>query len=296
MPTYRLSKTVSLMRGARAFLRLEAGVTRGSAPDDTQRTRAKKHKAARPDTENKRQQPSQKQGRGRPKVRTSARGKSKTTRKAEGPTETGSLPDFLILGAEKGGTSTFYWTLCRHPRVERATKKEVHFFDSSRRWFEKGVGWYRSQFPAPTWRDGLKVITGEATPYYLFHPYSPGRASTTVPDAKLIALLRNPVDRAYPRHAYRARGIYVDQLKRWHEHFDPDQLLVLKSEDYFADPVGTMHRVHVFLGLPKSDEIIERRKKRPYQPMDPATRRRLEEYFEPHNQELYEYLGVDFGW
>jgi hypothetical protein len=274
-------------------------------------------------------------------VRTSSRGKSKTARKGEVPTQTGSLPDFLILGTEKGGTSTFYWTLCRHPRVERATKKEVHFFDSSRRWFEKGVGWYRSQFPAPTWRDGLKVVTGEATPYYLFHPYSPGRASTTVPDAKLIALLRNPVDRAYsayrqrvrnrqeslsfeealeaeeertsgeleklladetyhdrayPRYAYRARGIYVDQLKRWHEHFDPDQLLVLKSEDYFADPVGTMHRVHEFLGLPKSDEIIERRKKQPYQPMDPATRRRLEEYFEPHNQELYEYLGVDFSW
>jgi Sulfotransferase domain len=315
-------------------------VTRGSTPDDTQGTQAKKLKAIRPRIGNKRQQLAQKQEIDQLKVRTSARGNSKTTVKAEGGTELGSLPDFLIIGTEKGGTSTLYWTLCQHPHVEPATKKEVHFFDSHR-WFEKGVGWYRSQFSAPTWRDGRKVITGEATPYYLLHPFSPGRASTTVPDAKLIALLRNPIDRAYsayrqrvkrgqeslsfeealeveeertsgelekmladetyhnrvyPWYAYRARGIYVDQLKRWHEHFDPDQLLVLKSEDYFADPIGLVGRVHAFLGLPKSDIVIESRKKRPYQPMDPATRRRLEGFFKPHNRRLYEYLGVDFGW
>ncbi len=70
----------------------------------------------------------------------------------------------------------------------------------------------------------------------------------------------------------------------------------MRSEDYFANPKGTVQHVHEFLGLPKSDVVIERRKKRPYQPMDLSTRRRLEEFFEPHNRRLYEYLDVDFGW
>ncbi|MBA2534466.1 MAG: sulfotransferase domain-containing protein [Rubrobacter sp.] len=264
----------------------------------------------------------------------------KASKKARDDVGTGVLPDFLILGTEKGGTSTLYWTLCQHPLIEPATKKEVHFFDS-RRWFEKDVRWYRSQFPALPPGDGRMAVTGEASPYYLLHPHTPRRAFITVPDAKLIALLRNPIDRAYsayrhklrrgqetlsfeealegeeertvgelgrmladetyrsrayPLYSYQARGIYVDQLIRWHEHFDPDQLLVLKSEDYFTNPKGITERVHEFLGLPKSDVVIERRKKLPYQPMDPATRRRLEEYFEPHNRRLYDYLGVDFGW
>jgi Sulfotransferase domain len=267
----------------------------------------------------------------------------------EGPGSTGNaalgaLPDFLIIGTEKGGTTFLYWKLCQHPYVEPAHEKELHFFDT-RLWFKKGVGWYRSQFPAPAWRDGRKVITGEASPYYLFHPFSPRRASNLLPDAKLIALLRNPVDRAYSAYndkvstgheslsfeaalaeeenrtagelekmlsderyysrnlrvySYLSRGIYLDQLQRWYEHFNPDQLLVLKSEALFADPDGSVERVHEFLDLPKSDTNItlptEERNSRSYSPMAPSIRERLEQFFEPHNQRLYEYLGVDFGW
>jgi Sulfotransferase domain len=135
-------------------------------------------------------------------LRWQAKDSSKTIRKAKGDVELGSLPDFLILGTENGGTTTLHWTLCQHPHVEPATKKEVHFFDSHR-WFEKGIGWYRSRFPAPAWGDGRRVITGEASPYYLLHPFAPHRASITVPDAKLIALLRNPVDRAYSAYKHR---------------------------------------------------------------------------------------------
>ena len=258
--------------------------------------------------------------------------------------ELGALPDFLIIGTEKGGTTFLYWTLSQHSYVEPATEKELHFFDT-RHWFEKDVSWYLSQFPAPTRRDGQKVITGEASPYYLFHPFSPRRASTILPNVKLIALLRNPVDRAYSAYndkaaagqeplsfeealaeeekrtagelekmfsderyyssnlriyAYRSRGIYVEQLQRWHKYFAPDQLLVLKSEDLFADPIGTVESVQQFLNLPKRDMSIpssaEERNSRSYSPMAPATRQRLEQFFEPHNQRLYEYLGVDFGW
>jgi hypothetical protein len=373
LPIYRFSKTVGLSRGIRAFLRLEAGATRGKTPDDIRREKAQQLKAARRTIRKTRQRLAQEERERREQAqkleaarrtikktrrqlaqkeqqleqrerRPSGSGGSITTRDAKSHTELGALPDFLIIGAEKAGTTFLYWALCQHPEIEPASEKELHFFDT-RKWSNRGVGWYRSQFPAPAWRDGRKVVTGEASPYYLFHPSSARRASVTVPDVKLIALLRNPVDRAYSAynhkvaagqeplsfeealaeedertagemekmlsdesyysrsirvHAYRSRGIYVDQLQRWHKHFGPEQLLVLRSEDLFADPVATMDVVEEFLELPKFEidiaSLTEKRNSRTFRPMDPSTRQRLEQFYKPHNRRLYEYLGVDFDW
>jgi hypothetical protein len=217
----------------------------------------------------------------------------------------------------------------------------VHYFDS--RQFDKGEGWYRSNFPPPSSENGQRVITGEASPYYLYHPLAAKRAAQVVPQARLIALLRNPVDRAYSdynhrfrdgietlsfeeaieaeeerisgekermladegylsashrRHSYLARGVYVDQIKEWHEHFARDQFLVLKSEDFFKDTGKIMQIVCNFLGLPDWDRegFGQGKNRRRYDPMSPAVREKLQDYFEPHNQRLYEYLGTDFGW
>ena len=101
--------------------------------------------------------------------------------------------------------------------------------------------------------------------------------------------------------SYLSRGIYVDQLLRWSEFFPRDQILVLKSEDFFENPQDTLKVVFEFLSLPEwepADEEIggKRNEGRYEQEMDPSTRRRLGEYFEPHNRRLYDLLGVDFGW
>ena len=98
----------------------------------------------------------------------------------------------------------FYEWLITHPLVLPAAKKEVHFFDS---YFGQGEQWYRSRMPRDRKRRdaaaaaGRPVLVGEATPNYLFHPLVPRRASTVVPDAKLIVLLRNPVNRAYSHYS-----------------------------------------------------------------------------------------------
>jgi hypothetical protein len=235
--------------------------------------------------------------------------------------KTGALPDFVIIGAQKCGTTSFYHLLVQHPYVEPAATKELHFFDSL---FEEGVDLYRRCFPPPVWKDGRRTITGEATLGYLFRPYIPERMAEVIPQARLIALLRNPVDRAYSQyhqrlrkggehrtfeeviieaanksHAqYLSRGIYVDQLLRWSKFFSDEQMLVLKSEDFFEHPQETLKIVLDFLDLPHWEpEALEIRKKGYYErKMDAATRQWLEEYFEPHNRRLYEYLGVDFGW
>jgi hypothetical protein len=252
----------------------------------------------------------------------------RTTPRAEGEPDTGVLPDFVVIGTKKGGTSFLYHLLTLHPHVEPAANKELHYFDVLFR--DEDIEWYRRCFPAPRWKDGRRTITGEATPGYLCHPTAPERMAEMVPQAKLIALLRNPVDRAYSdyqqgvrkgrepltfeeaieaeetqtavRRRYLAKGIYVDYFLRWLNHFSDEQILLLKSEDLFERPTGTLKPVLNFLDLPKwepetSAFIPKKRNEGHYErEMDPATRRRLERYFEPHNQRLYEYLDVDFGW
>ena len=109
------------------------------------------------------------------------------------------LPNFLIVGAQKAGTTALYSYLRDHPAVTGPPWKEVSFFD---RHFWRGAAWYRGNFPNKLYlrrmraRTGVEPIVGEASPSYLFHLFAPERAAALVPDARLIALVRNPVERA----------------------------------------------------------------------------------------------------
>jgi hypothetical protein len=226
--------------------------------------------------------------------------------------------------------------------VKPAFAKEIHYFDLN---FRKGDNWYRSYFPLQI-RNGRKYITGEASPYYLFHPHAPRRASAVVPDAKLIVLLRNPVDRAYSHYqhqvkhvggearetltfeeaieaeerilpgevskmiqdenyeslshrtrSYLRRGIYIDQLLVWSSFFQRKQMLILKSEELFNGTTNALEGVLDFLEIPHwAPKTFSIPNKREYTGMNLFIRRQLDEYYKPHNQRLYEYLGVDLGW
>src|SRR5581483_1266720 len=113
------------------------------------------------------------------------------------------LPDFLIIGAQKAGTTSLFHYLGNHPAIIPALEKEPHFFDYN---YARGAGWYRAHFPTVWERARGKFrLTGEATPFYLFHPHAPGRAAQLVPHAKLIVLLRNPVERAYSQYHHQVR-------------------------------------------------------------------------------------------
>ena len=109
------------------------------------------------------------------------------------------LPDFLILGAQKGGTTALYAYLREHPAIVGPPWKEVSFFD---RHFWRGESWYRGHFPNQLYlrrmrgRVGVAPVVGEASPSYLFHPLAPERVAQLVPTAQLIVLVRNPIDRA----------------------------------------------------------------------------------------------------
>jgi Sulfotransferase domain len=113
------------------------------------------------------------------------------------------LPDFLIVGADESGALHLYRSLCEHPAVCRSVAGEVHFFDVR---FTYGRRWYRAQFPTRVRRKaierriGMRTVAGEVSPYYLSHPFVPVRAAAVVPAAKLVVLLRNPIERAILRY------------------------------------------------------------------------------------------------
>jgi hypothetical protein len=237
-------------------------------------------------------------------------------------------PDFIIIGTQRGGTTSLYRYLAAHPEIGQASRKEVHYFD---RYYENGHDWYLAHFP----ERGEYRLVGEASPYYVFHPEVPERILATVPRAKFILLLRNPVDRAYSQyqmkaergletlpfaeaiereperlaatddplapawrhHSYLARGVYVDQIKRWFEYFPRDQFLIIKSEDFYAEPVQILHHTQAFLGVAShSPAALKVYHQAEYAEMDPLMRQRLADYFAPHNHQLYDLLGRDFRW
>jgi Sulfotransferase domain len=115
------------------------------------------------------------------------------------------LPDFLIIGGQRCGTTSLYYYLRAHPQVLPALAKEVHFL--SLHWM-RGEGWYRAQFPLRARKTGRRVsapLTFEATPYYLAHPLAAARAAQLLPEVKLLVLLRDPVSRAWSHYRHMVR-------------------------------------------------------------------------------------------
>lgn len=150
------------------------------------------------------------------------------------------LPDFIIIGAQRSGTTSLFNYLCQHPEIYPSFPKEVHYFSNN---YDKGLGWYRSHFPLASQkkkieRDGKqKFITGEATPYYLSHPHAPKRAYQIVPNAILIALLRDPVERAYSHYHHEVRmGVeklsFEDAIDKEEERLGDETTRLMENENY----------------------------------------------------------------
>jgi len=245
------------------------------------------------------------------------------------------LPDFLIIGAQKSGTTALYAYLRRHPGITGPAWKEVSYFD---RHYRRGPAWYRGNFPLRA----RGSIVGEASPSYLFHPRAPERAAGLLPDALLIALVRDPVERALSHyhhevalgreelsfeealereeerlggelermhdepgyfshawwnHTYLARGRYAEQLERWLAHFPRRQLLVLSNEELAEQPADTYRRVLEFLGAsPHRLPAYPRVYERDYPEMRAETRAKLAASYAEPNRRLYALLGRDLGW
>lgn len=260
------------------------------------------------------------------------------------------LPDFLVIGTKRGGTTSLWNYLIQHPLVmpmfpeSRGLKSPWYFYVN----YAKGDTWYRSHFATERQLSrlqrahGTRPVTGEACPYYLYYPAAPERIAARMPEAKLLVVLRDPVKRAYSHYweamgkgveelgfeqalaaeperlagelermaadplyysaahdffSYRDRGIYKPQLELWMKHFPREQFLIMSAEEMYAGEQAAVDRTCAFLGLPRHRlPHVERHNHLPAPPMDPGTRAELTEFYRPHNRELFDWLGVDYGW
>ncbi|MCX5926886.1 MAG: sulfotransferase [Cyanobium sp. LacPavin_0920_WC12_MAG_63_22] len=229
----------------------------------------------------------------------------------------GGLPEVVILGAPKSGTTSLAAYLAGHPSVWLHPLKELHFFDNH---WSLGEAWYRSQFP-PLRSPGLLRL--EATPDYLQHPQTPQRMHDLMPETRLIVLLREPLDRAlsWIRHMRSLIGLqgdseallrdelerleamgaeelaglgwfrpnalsgslYDQQLRRWLAVWPASQLLLLRFEDLAMHPEAVLRRCLAFLGLrwdglPSGRSYpVHNQGQLPQTPIDPALARRCRE-------------------
>lgn len=203
------------------------------------------------------------------------------------------MPNFFIVGTAKAATTSLYHYLVQHPQIYMSSQKEPNFFCTDGRPPDyRGPGddeainrttvydpaAYQALFAEARGRRAV----GEASTWYLYVPEAAWRIRQAVPDARILAVLRNPVQRAYssylhlslqqrersPRFAdalrdeadriranwapiwhYRSMGFYYDQVHRYIELFGPERVLVVLHEDVTADLGGVLHRVFTFLGV-----------------------------------------------
>lgn len=248
----------------------------------------------------------------------------------------------MVIGTQRGGANTFYRQLIQHPMAVPPHRNGTHFFDQN---YSKGLEWYRRQFPLISLYNGSRPsghVTGESSPYYMYHPLVAERVKLHCPKAKFIVLLRNPAERAYSHyrfavdagqetlpfldalrieakrlergrlnlldnpfhtttsgvyHSYVSHGFYANQLRTWFRHFDRDQFLIVRSEDYFADPLPHILKAQSFLGLSQMSMISPPESHpRFYDNLTEATRKTIEKIFDRSNDDLCRMLGWSSAW
>lgn len=245
-------------------------------------------------------------------------------------------PDFILVGESRCGSTSLYETLIQHPNIclptpesnERRTyengsidlsQKELRFFD--RHW-GKGINWYMDRFP-----NLPGTLAGDASATYLYAPNALERIKTTVPQTKILILLRNPIERARS-HFYHAlkihgpklisqdfdeyvkselkkqalethhiirRGIYIWSIKRCLNLFEHSQIKIIKSEDLFYKSSEVIIDVQHFLEIPEVPLKLMHLRKSQSTPFTPKTWEMLSEFYQPFNLELMKLIGIDFN-
>jgi len=205
------------------------------------------------------------------------------------------LPDFLIIGAQKSGTSSLHEYLCQHPRLFASPyKKEVHFFDGSAHKeednFENGETWYRAHFPSQH-ELGADSRVFETTGTYLFHPLVPQRIFNLLPNIKLIALLRNPTERAIS-HYFMNKRKNIESLPMLEAFQQEETRLekVIEEQDFRKE----IYRTKSYKSRGRYAEQLERYLK--YFPIGQILLLGSEEFFNnPHESlhHVFEFVGVN---
>ena len=249
-----------------------------------------------------------------------------------------SKPDFIIIGAQKAGTTGLFRTLAQHTHISSRVK-ETHYFSNDDLYTRKNLYDYHSNFPLP-----YKVTAGnkvlEGTPIYLYHPQVAKRLHDYNPDIKLIVALRNPVKRAFSawtmyhyhfgtgpdkqyydqrdfttaieeelssigetdfytnKKGYVRRGIYHEQLEKYFDYFDREQILIVESKELLSFSEETSQRLQDFIGVPYQpvERVVSNKARVAVREDYSVQLQELAHFFKPHNEKLYDLIGEEYDW
>jgi hypothetical protein len=183
------------------------------------------------------------------------------------PAREGALPNLVVIGAQKCGTSGLHYHLGLHPEISMSRPKELNFFIEERNW-KRGEGWYKAHF------DARAKIRGESSPNYTAYPHHlgvPERMHRLIPNAKLIYVVRDPLERiaahwvhnyakrrekgdlaatlVHPNTSYVIRSQYFMQIQQFLRHFSREQVLVLQQSDFRRERGVTLRQIFEFIGV-----------------------------------------------
>lgn len=204
------------------------------------------------------------------------------------------LPDFVIAGTQKGGTTSLYSYLEQHPQLHPSLKKEIRFFDGRKNSksdvYHKEELYYRAHFPKKD-EMGADQLSFEASPGYMFNPPAPARMKEVIPEAKIIILLRDPVERAISHYFHsenrnREPLPILEALKAEEERLEP----IIKKEAYR----NAAFREHSYKKRGLYKEQLDRIFR--YFPREQVLIRSSEEFFSNTPKvlsDIYDFLGVD---
>lgn len=208
------------------------------------------------------------------------------------------LPDYLLVGGKRCGTTSLQHYLVRHPAVRRShSGKGTHYFDVN---YSRGPTWFRAHFPTrlgmalQSARAGTRAVTGEASPYYSYHPAAMARIAAALPDVRLIFVARDPVERAYSHYRYEVRGGF--ETLDVHAALDREQeRLAGEEERLLADPtyVSSAHVHHSYQSRGLYADQLERMHQ--HVPADRVLVLRFDELFGDLERQLarvFAFLGL----
>jgi len=237
------------------------------------------------------------------------------------------LPDYLVVGECKCGTSFAYYHLIQHPQIletlgngidDYLGTKELRFFD---RYYSKGLDWYKSRFPDTKENE----IVGEGASVYFGRMISLYRIKKDLPHVKIIVLLRNPVDRLYSHFCHMQKwipgwknkydsfenfinsareednyiiekGIYISALSRWMDMFK-EQLAIIKSEEFFEQSQKTCDSIFEHLEIePFKLKNFKKMNSSTTSHIKQETREMLLDFYKPYNKQLCDLLGCETIW
>ncbi len=168
----------------------------------------------------------------------------------------GARPDFLIIGTQKGGSTSLYRYLTAHPKIRSAAIKEIHYFSYHHACSES---WYRAHFAPSFWLNARGLQTGEASVSHLHVPGAAQRVAAFAPDVKLIVMLRNPVARAFSHYQMSVKQGHETLSFREAVALEPERLQTerkLLGDDAFSH--GPSHRYHSYVLRGHYAEQLER--------------------------------------